>query len=203
MTTGSKHFMEVGRVFVLFNTPDPALNGRTCVVKEIVDEKTVRFTAAVADGIYTASMMYYRDTKGGSGLPDLNTSYPTFRPPNATNDGAHVYNLDFSNPVRVSTGSRITGWAWDLNGDPVLLQQISQPNWSAAQVDTFGFTNIYTGVYTPLFLHADFNYEATAMHQSAFLRPQHQRVGVVQAGKPLNGEEPDSRPGTVGRAQAL
>ncbi|QOY92306.1 hypothetical protein [Paludibaculum fermentans] len=168
MTTGSKHFMEVGRVFVLFNTPDPALNGRTCVVKEIVDEKTVRFTAAVADGIYTASMMYYRDTKRGSGLPDLNTSYPTFRPPNATNDGAHVYNLDFSNPVRVSNGQPHTGWAWDLNGDPVLLQQISQPNWSAAQVDTFGFTNIYTGVYTPLFLHADFNYEATAMHQSRF-----------------------------------
>ncbi|MBL0159441.1 MAG: hypothetical protein IPP47_20390 [Bryobacterales bacterium] len=168
MTTGSKHFMEVGRVFILFNTPNPAMNGKTCVVKEVVDDKTVTFTTAAEDGTHTAPMMYYRDTKKGAGLPDVNTSFPTIRPPNAANDGAHVYDLDFSNPIRVSNGQPHTGWAWDLNGDPVLLQQVSQTNWSGAQVDTFGFTNIYTGVYTPLFFHADFNYEATAMHQSRF-----------------------------------
>ncbi|QOY92304.1 hypothetical protein [Paludibaculum fermentans] len=167
---GSKHWMDVGRNFTLFNTPDPALNGKASVAKELPDARTIKFTvpAAVKDGTYTTPMMYYRDGKKGSALPDTNTAFPAIRPPNAANDGAHVYNLDFSHPVRVSNGQPHTGWAWDLNGDPVLLQQVSQPNWSGAQVDSFGFTNIYTGVYTPLFLHADFNYEATAIHQSRF-----------------------------------
>jgi hypothetical protein len=158
----------VGRSFILYNTPDPALNGKTFTVKNIVDDKTIQFTVAAGDATYNDSGMYYRDPMKGAGLPDTNTSFPTIRPPNAANDGAHVYNLDFSNPVRVSNGEPHTGWAWDLNGDPVMLQQIAQPNWSGAQVDTFGFTNIYTGLYTPLFLHSDFNYEPTSIHQSRF-----------------------------------
>ncbi|MBL0159501.1 MAG: hypothetical protein IPP47_20695 [Bryobacterales bacterium] len=192
MTTGSKHSMEVGRNFILFNTPDPALNGKARVVKEIPDDKTVKFTvpATVKDGAYTAPMMYYRDTKKGSGLPDTNTSFPAYRPPGAGNDGAHVYNLDFSNPVRVSNGQPHTGWAWDLNGDPVLLQQVSQSNWSGAPVDTFGFTNIYTGVYTPLFLHSDFNFEATAMHQSRFYDRSIRGWGLFKLANRANAKSP-------------
>ena len=165
---GTKHWLEVGRGFILYNTPDPALNGKTFTVKNIVDDKTVLFTVVAADGSYAGPQMYYRDLKNGSALPDSNTSFPAIRPPNAASDGAHVHNLDFSNPVRVSSGQPHTGWAWDLNGDPVLLQQIAQSNWSAAQVDTFGFTNIYTGVYTPLFFHSDFNYDSSSVHMSRF-----------------------------------
>jgi hypothetical protein len=165
---GTKHWMETGRGFVLYNTPDPVLNGKVLTVTNIVDDRTVQFTTAAANGSYNGSQMYYRDLKNGSALPDTNTSYPTIRPPNAASDGAHVHELDFSNPVRVSSGQPHTGWSWDLNGDPVLLQQIAQSNWSAAQVDTFGFTNIYTGVYTPLFFHSDFNYDSSSVHMSRF-----------------------------------
>lgn len=168
LKVGTKHWLEVGRTFILYDTPDPALNGKTFTVKNILDDRTVQFTVTAADGSYDGPEIYYRDLKHGVALPDTNTSFPSVRPPNAANDGAHVYQLDFSNPIRVSSGQPHTGWAWDLNGDPVLLQQIPQANWSAAQVDTFGFTNIYTGVYTPLFLHSDLNYEPTAMHQSRF-----------------------------------
>jgi hypothetical protein len=165
---GTKHWMEVGRTFILYNTPDPALNGKTFTVNKIVDDKTVQFMVAAANGSYDGPQMYYRDQKNGSALPDTITSFPTIRPPNAASDGAHVHNLDFSNPIRVSSGQPHTGWAWDLNGDPVLLQQIAQSNWSAAQVDTFGYTNIYTGVYTPLFFHGDFNYDSSSVHMSRF-----------------------------------
>ena len=165
---GTKHWMEVGRGFVLYNTPDPVLNGKILIVNKIVDDRTVQFTTAAANGSYIGPQMYYRDLKYGSALPDTNTSYPTVRPPNAASDGAHVHELDFSNPVRVSSGQPHTGWSWDLNGDPVLLQQIAQSNWSGAQVDTFGFTNIYTGVYTPLFFHSDFNYDSSSIHMPRF-----------------------------------
>lgn len=168
MVLGSKHFLVAGRLFWIFNTPEAQINGKTLTVDSVVDERTVTFTTTAADGVYNAAMMYYRDPKKGSAIPDTDTSYPDFRPKDAGNDGAHVYNLDFSHPVRVSSGQPHTGWAWDLNGDPVLLQQISQANWSGAQVDTFGFTNIYTGVYTPLFFQEDFNWEPTAMHESRF-----------------------------------
>ena len=168
LTLGTKHWLEVGRTFNLYNTPYPALNGKSFTVKSVINDKTVQFTVMAADGSSDAPQMYYRDPKNGGALPDTDTSFPTIRPPNAASDGAHVHELDFSHPVRVSSGQPHTGWAWDLNGDPVLLQQIAQPNWSAAQVDTFGFANIYTGVYTPLFFHSDFNYDQSAIHMSRF-----------------------------------
>jgi hypothetical protein len=136
---------------ILFNTSDPALDGKTFTAKNIVEDKTAQFMVATGNGTYKAPQMHYRDVKKGSVLPDTSTSFPTVRPPNTASDGARVHNLDSSNPVRVSSGEPHTRWAWDLNGDPVLLRPIAQSNSSSAQVDIFGSANIYTGVDTPLF----------------------------------------------------
>jgi hypothetical protein len=159
ITTSIPHQLAENVIITLVGTPVAALN-KTFRVANVVLPTVFTIKAAVDDNTYTDGGMYMRDSRYGVCIGDSNLSFPTEKgSTSAASDGPHVYNFDFSNPVKVCNTETHGGWAWALNGDPVYVCQVNNTNWAQAEADTVGFTNIYTGVYTPIFSHSDMNYQ--------------------------------------------
>jgi hypothetical protein len=158
---GFQHQLQPGDSLVVAGAPATPLNGSVTVLGT-PSPREFTYKTTAPDGVYRTGapagmIIRWRE---GEKIPDGLFRFPRLKPNNqVANDGPHVYNLDFSNPVKVCNDETHSGWAWALNGDPVYVCQINDRNWAQAEADTVGFTNIYTGVYTPVFFHADLNYQ--------------------------------------------
>lgn len=162
-TTGARHILHPGNQVVLAGTGLSALN-TTVTVATVPSPTTFTFLTKAAVGKYTATGMSFRDIRWGVGIKDNDFSFPSYKGNNTVaNDGPHAYALDFNrysnSPIRVCNDQTHSGWAWALNGNPVFVCQINNSNWLQAPADTIGFTDLYTGVYTPILFHADLLYQ--------------------------------------------
>lgn len=192
MVTGIRHNLRVGDQAVLRGVPGPgtALNATVKVVS-VIDQRTVTFKTTATAGIYTASGMTWEDSKWGAGIDDDDFTFPAYKASNfVANDGPHVYALDFSTPVKVCNGDTHAGWAWDLNGDLVYICQINHANWKRAEVDTIGFTNIRTGVYTPVLSLADVNFDPGSTHHQRFYDPSIRGWGTMSVSSKAGSQNP-------------
>lgn len=63
-------------------------------------------------------------------------------------DGPHVYNLNFTNPIKVGGGTKHSGWAFDYEGNQVFVQ-----SWTG---DYITATNVETGEQIKIIHHTDF-----------------------------------------------
>jgi hypothetical protein len=63
-------------------------------------------------------------------------------------DGAHAWDLDFSNPVKVSIGETHSGWAWDYEGNELFVSQNDRTDWIEAR-------NVMTGEAINILYHGD------------------------------------------------
>ncbi len=83
-------------------------------------------------------------------------------------DGPHAYNLDFSDPVKVSNDETHSGWAFDGNGDEVYVSQINNANWDQAPADTIAYVNVRTGKVEPILFLEDMGWDMGGMHLGRF-----------------------------------
>lgn len=172
VTTSIPHQLAENVAVTLAGIPDSLLN-KSLRVASVVSPTVFTVNAPSAgDTAYSDGGMYLRDSRHGVCIPDTDLSYPTEKASTSVaNDGPHVYNFDFSNPVKVCNNETHGGWAWALNGDPVYVCQINNTNWGQAEADTIGFTNLNTGVYTPILSHADLLYQG-GFHFGRFYNPE-------------------------------
>ena len=63
-------------------------------------------------------------------------------------DGAHAWDLDFTDPVKVSVGETHSGWAWDYEGNEMFVSQNDRTDWIEAR-------NIMTGEAGNVLYHGD------------------------------------------------
>jgi hypothetical protein len=159
--TGFDHMFLPGDGFSISGAPVAALNG-SFQATVVPNSRSFTFPTKAPDGGYTASAGkgMVITWKWGEKIPDGDFRIPGLKPNNnVASDGPHAYRLDFTAPVKVCNDETHSGWAWAPNGDPVYICQISDRNWAKADPDSIGFTNLYTGVYTPVFYHEDLNYQ--------------------------------------------
>jgi len=63
-------------------------------------------------------------------------------------DGAHAWDLDFTNPVKVSIGETHSGWAWDYEGNELFVSQNDRTDWIEAR-------DVMTGEAINILYHGD------------------------------------------------
>jgi hypothetical protein len=159
---GFGNVFHAGDALIISGAPISSLNGIKAVLAAS-DARWFTFSTTAADGTYTAGagkgmVVSWQE---GVAIRDNDFRFPWAKPNNnVASDGPHVYNLNFSSPVKVCNDETHSGWSWTLTGDPAFLCQINNANWAVADPDSVGFTDIYTGVYTPVFYHSDLFYQA-------------------------------------------
>ena len=63
-------------------------------------------------------------------------------------DGAHAWDLDFTNPVKISIGETHSGWGWDYEGNELFVSQNDRTDWIEAR-------NVVTGEAIDILYHGD------------------------------------------------
>ncbi|MBU1076608.1 MAG: T9SS type A sorting domain-containing protein [Spirochaetes bacterium] len=86
------------------------------------------------------------DAGYGSRYLDIGTSF----------DGPHAWDLDFTDPVKVSIDETHSGWAWDYNGNEMFVSQNNRQDWIEAR-------NIQTGEIKQILYHGDLGWN-NGMH---------------------------------------
>ena len=71
-------------------------------------------------------------------------------------DGPHAWDLNFSNPVKVSIDETHSGWAWDANGNEMFVSQNNREDWIEAR-------NVMTGATVKILYHGDLGWN-NGMH---------------------------------------
>jgi len=66
-------------------------------------------------------------------------------------DGAHAWDLDFTNPVKVSITETHSGWAWDYDGNEVFVSQNNRNDW----IESY---DVMTGEVKKILYHGDFGW---------------------------------------------
>lgn len=164
---GFTNHLRAGKSFTVYNAAHSGLNGTKTSLAVTTD--TITFRTTVPDGVYANQTTYIRWSEEGSSIDDNDFGYPALKSSNNIgNDGPHVYNFDFSNPIKVCNTETHSGWAWYYNGDPVYVCQINNDNWAKAPADTIGFTNIYTGAHTTMIYHRDIGWSNGGWHFGRF-----------------------------------
>ena len=71
-------------------------------------------------------------------------------------DGPHAWDLNFTNPVKVSIDETHSGWAWDYNGNEMFVSQNNREDWIEA-------SNVMTGATIKILYHGDLGWN-NGMH---------------------------------------